>query len=120
MQSLLLLKVDDSSFQPSEVEQVFRSDSRFKDLRTRTPNGQLTECTYVEATGRAIIYLSDDRDWISFSNIGRAALQAVLIVQNALGIPLRLIDSSYTFDLAFSGIATVDELEAVMENARTS
>jgi hypothetical protein len=120
MQSLLLLKADDSSFEPSEVEQVFRSDSRFKDLRISTPNGELTECTYVEPNDRAIIYLSDDREWISFSNTGRAALQAVLIIQNALGIPLRLIDSSYTFDLTFSGLSTVEKLEAAMENARTS
>jgi hypothetical protein len=120
MQSLLLLKADDSSFQPSEVEQVFRSDSRFKDLRTSAPNGELTECTSVEPNDWAIIYLSDDREWISCSNTGRASLQAVLIIQNALGIPLRLIDSSYTSDLTFSGIATVDELEAAMDNARTS
>jgi hypothetical protein len=44
----------------------------------------------------------------------------VLIVQKALGIPLRLFYSSYTFDLTFSGISTVEELEAAMDNARTS
>jgi len=120
MQSLLLLKADDSPFQPSEVEQAFRSDSRFRDLRANTSSGELTECDYVEPDDWAIIYLSDDRERISFSDTGRAALQAALIVQKALGIPLRLFDSSYTFDLTFSDIATVEELEAAMDNARTS
>jgi hypothetical protein len=120
MQSLLLLKADDGSFEPSEVEHVFRSDSRFKDLRISAPHEGLTECTCVERNDRAIIYLSDDRGWLSLSNTGRAALQAVLIIQKALGIPLRVIDSNYTFDLTFSDISTVEELEAAMDNAPTS
>jgi hypothetical protein len=120
MQSLLLVKADSSSFEPSEVEQVFRADSRFKDQRVNTPTGELTECDYVEPNDRAIIYLSDDQESISFSNTGAAALRAVLIIQKALGIPLRLFDSGYTFDLTFSGISTVEELEAAIDNARTS
>lgn len=120
MQSLLLIKADSSSFEPSQVEQVFRSDSRFRDLRPNTASGELTECDYVEHGDWAIVYLSEDRQSISFSNTGRAALQAVLIIQKALGIPLRLFDSSYTFDLTFAGLSTVEELEAATDNAPTS
>lgn len=120
MQSLLLTKINFSSFEPSEVEQVFHSDSRFKNIRGNSSIGGLTECDYVEAGDSATIYLSDDRECISVDNTGRVALKAVLTIQKALGIPLRAFDSSYSFDLTFSDIATVEELEAAMENAPTS
>ncbi|HEY2895008.1 MAG TPA: hypothetical protein VGJ16_12365 [Pirellulales bacterium] len=120
MQSLLLLKPDSNRFESLEVEQVFRSDSRFRHLRINSSSGELTECDFVEADDWAIVRLSKDREWISISNSGRAALQAVLIIQKALGVPLHAFDSSYTFDLTFSGISSVEELEAAMDNARTS
>src|SRR4051794_27034487 len=92
-------KADSSRFESSEVEQVFRSDSRFKDLRVNSSSGELTECDYVEPDDWAIIRLSKDREWISISNTGSAALRAVLILQKRLGIPLHVFDTSYTFDL---------------------
>ena len=49
-----------------------------------------------------------------------AALRAALLIQKSLRIPLRMIDDDNSFDLTFSGISTVEELEAAMENARTS
>ena len=119
MQSLLLFKPDLSPFDPMAVERAFRSCG-FTDIRVDKPVGALIECEYIERDYPTIIRLSKDASTISISNTGDAALRAVLLIQKALGVPLRMVDSVYSFDLVFSNIATVEELEAAMENARTS
>jgi hypothetical protein len=120
MQFLLLYKADSSLFDRSEVEHVFRSDPRFKDLRFDTPGGDLIECEYVETDDRTIVNLDNDRQAIFLSHTWGAALRAVLVIHKSLGIPLRLINDDYTFDLTFSDISTVEELETAMDHARTS
>jgi hypothetical protein len=120
MQFLLLFKADASLFDHDEVENAFRSNPDFKDLRFDTQGGDLIECEYVEPNDWAIIRFDKDRQSIFFSNTRGAALRAVLIIQQALGVPMRVYNDAYTFDLTFSDISTVEELEAAMENARTS
>jgi hypothetical protein len=120
MQFLLLCKADSRLFDQSEVERIFRSDAKFVDLRFNTPVGDLIACKYVDSDDWTLINLDNDRQSISLSGTNRAAMQAVLAIQKALGIPLRVFDNTYSFDLTFSVIATVEELEAAMDNARTS
>ena len=119
MQFLLLYKANGSLFDRSEMEQVFRSDAHFKDLRFDTPGGDLIECEYVGPDDWTLIHLDKDRQSIFLSHTWGAALRAVLVIQKALAIPMRVFNDNYTFDLTFSGIATVEELEAAMEDART-
>jgi hypothetical protein len=120
MQFLLLSKADGTLFEESEMAQVFRSDAHFRDLRFDTPGGDLIACEYVGSDDWTLINLDTDRKSIFFNSTQGAALRAVLVIQKALGIPMRVFNDSYPFDLTFSGIPTVEELEAAMENARTS
>jgi hypothetical protein len=118
MQSLLLFKPDSSLFDDKEVERIFRSNPQFKDIRVNTP-WDLIECKYIGRDGSTIITLSADSSTISM-NYMDAALQAALQIQKALRVPLQMVNSSYTFDLTFSDISTVEELEAAMDNSPTS
>ncbi len=120
MQFLLLYKPDFSLFESSSVERVFRSNANFIDVRFDEPGGASLECEYVEPNDRTIIRLSGDKRTISINHTWGAALRAALLIQKSLDIPLRMINDDYTFDLTFSDISTVEELEAAMENARTS
>jgi hypothetical protein len=120
MQFLLLFKADSSLFELPEVEHVFRSNPHFQDLRIDTSFGDPIECEYVEPDDRTIIRLDKDRQSIFLTHTWGAALKAALTIQRALGIPMRMYNDDYTFDLTFSDIATVEELEAAMNNARTS
>jgi hypothetical protein len=120
MQFLLLYKADSSLFDQSEVEQVFRSNPNFKNLQFNTPGGDLIACRYVERDDWTLINLDHDRQSIFFSDTRGAALRAVLLIQKSLGIPLRMVNDDYSFDLTFSDISTVEELETAMGNARTS
>jgi hypothetical protein len=120
MQSLLLFNPDLSAFDPTAVESAFLSRPEFQDVRFEETGGALIECQYFEPDDWTIIRLSGDAATISTSNTGYAALRAALLIQRSLGIPLRMVNDDNTFDLTFSNITTVEELEAAMEDARTS
>jgi hypothetical protein len=102
------------------VERAFRSCPQFTDVRLDDPCGSPVECQYEERDSRTTIRLSEDRDIIFIDHTWGAALKAVLLIQKALGRPLRVFDDDYSFDLTFSDIATVEELEAAMERASTN
>lgn len=119
MQSLLILNPNDSLFDTATVERAFRSCPQFSDIRLDDPVGSLIECEYNEPDDWTTIRHSEEGDVISVDHTEGAALRAVLLIQKALGRPLRVVDEGYTFDLTFSDIATVEELEAAMEDAAT-
>lgn len=120
MQFLQLLNPDDSLFDAASVERALRACPQFTDVRLDEPGGAPIECRYEEPDDWTTIRLSKDRSHISLKNTQGAALRAVLLIQKALGRPLRVYNDDYTFDLTFSDIATVEELEAAMEKASTS
>lgn len=119
MQSLFIIRTDFRPFDRSAIEHVFRSTRGFQELQFDTP-WDLMECEFVEANGRTRINLDKDQETICLSHSGDAALRAVLIIQKSLGIPLRVFDNTYSFDLTFSNIESIEELEAAMDNAKTS
>ncbi len=120
MQFLLLSKADGGLFDRDELEQVFRSNSHFRDLQFDTPVGDLIACQYAEPDDWTLIHLGRDRQAISLNQTWGAALRAVLCIQNAIGVPMRLLNDDYTFDLTFSNISTVEQLETAIDQARTS
>ena len=120
MQSLLLFNPDFRPFDPKVVERAFRSCAEFTNLRFEEPGGAIIECKYTEPDDWTIVRLSGDATTISLCDTWGAALRAALLIQKSLGIPLRMVNDDYSFDLTFSDIATVEELEAAMDNARTS
>lgn len=120
MQSLMLSNPDDSIFDIASVERAFRSYPQFTDVRLDDPCGSPIECRYTEPDDWTTIRLSERRTAIVIAHTSGAALSAVLLIQKALGRPMRVYDDVYTFDLTFSDIATVEELEAAMEKATAS
>jgi hypothetical protein len=82
--------------------------------------GGLIECEYVDADDSTLINLGKDREPIFLNHTWGAGLRAVLVIQQSLGIPIRVFNDDYTFDLTLSGLSTVEELGAAMENARTT
>ena len=117
MQFLLIYNPDFSPFDPDAVERAFRSIPEFTNLRIDEPIIALIECEYDEIDSRTIIRLNRDAKTISLTNTWGAALQATLMIQKAFGRPLRVINDTYSFDLTFADIATVEELEAAMDNS---
>ena len=118
MQFLLLFNPDFAPFDPHMVERALRSCVEFTDLRTNDPDGTLVECQYAEPESMTQIRLSSECDAISIRNTWGAALKAALLIQQRLGVPIRMFDDDNGFDLTFSDIQSVEELEAAIDNAR--
>lgn len=120
MQFLFLLNTDDSLFDFPSVERALHSSPQFTDFRLDDPFGSLIECHYKEPDDETTIRLRGDRSAIVLNETSDTALRAVLLIQKALGRPLRIYNDDYAYDFTFSDLSTVEELEAAMENNRTS
>src|SRR4051812_21871917 len=120
MQFLMLFNPDFSPFEPRVVARALRSCPEFKNTRIGTPIGTLIECEYNESDEWTIIRLSENAERISLTGVSNASLRAALLIQKSLGIPLRMVNDDNTFDLTFSDIETLEDLESAMNNARTS
>src|SRR5262249_45763355 len=121
MQYLLLFNPDFRPFDPHAVERAIRSCAEFSKLQFNKPSGTRIECEYIEHDDwTTTIRLSENSERISLDSTSGAALKAVLLIQRSLGIPLRMVDDDNRFDLTFSNVASVEELEAAIENAQTS
>ena len=118
MQFLILVNPDFSPFDPSAVERALRSCDSFTHLRNSEPGGALIECQYIEPDDWTFVRLSCDAAGITIDHTSGAALKAAILVQKHLGVPIRMIDDDNSFDLIFSGIQSVEELEAAIENAQ--
>ena len=120
MQSLLLFSDDMRLFTVESLQDVFRSVKGFGDVRYNTPVGIPIEAKYSEGEEFTIVDLRPKRNAISISGMTDAALNAALIVQRHLGIPLRIIDLDYSFDLPLQDFATVEQLRAAIDEEQAT
>jgi hypothetical protein len=115
MQSLLLFSADRRSFTVEALENIFKSVTGFGKIRYNTPVGTPIEADYAEGDDFTMVDLSPEREAISISGTTDAALSAALIIQRHLGVPLRIIDLDYSFDLLVQDFANIEELRAAID-----
>ena len=118
MHSLLLLDADEREIPVDELRRILQSATGFQRLRQNTPAGIPIEADFVEGTDFTTVGLSTTRKAISIRGTSGAALSAAWILRNHLDIPLRMVDTDYSFDLMLQDYATIDELEAAIDEAR--
>lgn len=119
MHSILLFRPDDRPFEIAALRHVFQSEPGFQNIRFDDPGGDAIEANYIEPEFRTMIGLSGDHGTISLRGVSDASLRASLILQRRLGMPLRMVDTDYSFDLILEGLSTVEELRDAIEKART-
>jgi hypothetical protein len=120
MQSLLLFSPDDRPFEIATIQRVFQSEPGFRDVRFNEPGGAVIEADYVDHEGQSIVWLSKSRTSISFTGMTDVTLRAVLIMQKSLELPLRMVDSNYSFDLILNDCPSVEALWSAIQGAQTS
>ena len=120
MQSLLLINSDTQPFSVDAIQHIFQSVREFVEVRYDTPVGTPIEADYVEGQDFTMVDLSPDYKAISISGTTDAALRAALIMQRHLGVPLRIIDLDYSFDLLLRDFSNVDELRAAIDEAQAN
>lgn len=119
MSNLLLLCPNDQHIDAGTIHALFEADTRFTDLRRNTPTGTLVEADFRIGDDYTTARLSQNGRRISLSDTSDAALSAALVIQSHLEIAMRIIDTDYTFDLSLSDYATLDALNAAIEEARS-
>jgi len=86
----------------------------------KTSVGKRGRATTSAADYGTIVGLDEDGETISTRGTSDAALQAALIIQRNVDMPLWIIDTEYSFDLIFQDHSSLAELQAAIDNARRS
>jgi hypothetical protein len=114
MQSLLIFHPDQSLFQVSDLQQIAITTPGFHSIRFSSPGGSTFEAEYSQLGDYTTLRLNEDRTVISISGETDAPLQAVLLLQNYLAGPLRIVGTDYSFDFILHGFRNIDELRSTM------
>jgi hypothetical protein len=114
MQSLLIFHRDQSPFQISDLEKITESQPGFQRIQVSVPDGAAFEAEYSRPGDYTTLRLKHDRIVISISGETDAALYVVLLLQEYLDGPLRMVGTNYTFDFILQGFRSIDELRTAM------
>jgi hypothetical protein len=117
MHNLLLFDVNEQEIPVDALQRIFQSVTGFQELRHNTPIGTPIEADYIEGQDFTTVGLDSNRETISIRGTSGAALSAAWILQRYLGIPLRMVDTDYSFDLVLSSFSNIEELQAAIDKA---
>ena len=120
MHSLLLLDVDEREIPVDALQRVFQSVTGFRRVRQNTPASIPIEADYIDGTDFTTVGLSTTRKAISIRGTSGAALSAAWILISYLDIPLRIVDSEYSFDLIVRDFSNLHDLQSAIDNAQAS
>jgi len=120
MHGLLLFDVTEHPISVVSLERIFESVPGFREVRRNTPIGTPIEADYVDGQDFTTVRLMTNSEAVSIDGTSGAALFAAWILQSHLDIPLRMIDTEYSFDLILSDFATVDELQRAMDRGHSA
>jgi hypothetical protein len=117
MLNILLFGANDLQFDVATIRHIFQSTNGFRNVRFNLPGGRPIEADFGDSDDATTIGLSGDRETISLRGTSDAALHAALLLQRGIDIPLRIIDTDYSFDLNLSDYSSVADLRAAMTKA---
>jgi hypothetical protein len=120
MHSLLLFDVKEREIPVDALQRVFQSVTGFQRVRHNTPTGTPIEADYIDGQDFTTVELDAKRETISIRGTSGAALSAAWILQSHLDIPLRMVDTEYSFDLVLSSFSNIGELQTAIDKARSS
>jgi hypothetical protein len=120
MHSLLLFDVNEREIPLEAVQRIFQTVTGLERVRYNTPIGIPIEADYVDGQDFTTVELDPERKTISTRGTSVAALSAAWIMHTYLGIPLRMVDTDYSFDLILSDFSSIEDLERAIDKARSS
>ena len=120
MHSLLLFDVYEREIPVDALQRIFQSVIGFQRVRHNTPSGTPIEADYIEGQDFTTVGLDSKRETISIRGTSGAALSAAWILQSHLDIPLRMVDTDYSFDLILSNFTNIEELQTAIDEAQAN
>ena len=118
MHSLLLFDVNEREIPVDALQRVFQSVTGFQRMRHNTPIGTPIEADYIDGQDFTTVCLDAKRETISIRGTSGAAPSTAWILQSHLDIPLRMVDTDYSFDLVLSSFSNIEELQTAIDQAR--
>ena len=119
MNNLLLMHSGGEPFDAEALGRIFQSVQGFRDVRFDDPGGALVEADFHDSGGQTIVGLTNSRKGILLSGTSDVALRAALVLYRSLDKPLRIVDTSYSFDLSLADYSNIEELLAAIEATQT-
>lgn len=120
MHSLLLFDVNERKIPVEALERVFQSVAAFRHVRHDTPIGTPIEADFIDGDDFTTVDLDSERATISIRGTSGAALKAAWTIQGLLDMPLRMVDTDYSFDLVLQEFSNLEELAAAIEKAQSN
>jgi hypothetical protein len=111
---LLVFRGKDLQLDADQVRSVLSTIEGVRDLTSADPFGGLLECEFDFKGDSTIIRLNRDASALSLSGLGDASLWMAMELQRRLGVPLRAVDTNYSFDVSLSAFGTLDELRSAV------
>ncbi len=118
MHSLLLFDVNERKMSTEALLQVFQSVAGFQRIRFDTPIGTPIGADFVDGDDFTTVDLDSARETISIRGTSGAALKAAWLIQSNLDVPLRMVDTDYSFDLVLQDFHSCAELSNAIDESR--
>ena len=117
MNHLILVRDDYSSFEPSDVQQIFETIPGSQMLAETADIGSGIGCKFNWNGDKTIARLAGDSKAITIHGTGKASQQMALEIQRRYPQPLRVTDLDYGFDLFVGEIGSVEEFTKKIRDA---
>jgi hypothetical protein len=115
MMDIYLVNLDFSPLDATRLEELFRSDERFCNVKDNLVVGELLEADYVSGDDVARVALDEQGTALSISWESDVSVSIALLLRNGLGQRLRVFDTQYSFDLVIDESTTLEELMAAID-----
>jgi hypothetical protein len=110
MSKLLIYIGEKQIFDLERTIQAIMSIEGVSNARRGRFIGAVFECEYTFGGENTIARISEDMETVTVEGLGRDATEFAVRFQQQLGMPLRVIDMEYSFDLHLSDFASGEEL----------
>lgn len=120
MHSLMLFDSTGRKISVDALRRALSSIPQCKQIRESASSGTPLQADYAEGDDFTTIYLISSHEAISIRGTSGAALSAAWAIHAKLGIPLRMVDTDYSFDLLLDQFSTLEQLSAAIDQARAS
>jgi hypothetical protein len=111
MSGLIIFIGKDELFTEGEVQSAFEKMRGVTAIANQNIGSAKLQCDYRNGKDGTIARLLASQKLVAIDGTGDVGLELALEFQRRFSKPLRLIDSSYAFDIPLSEVSSIDEIK---------
>ena len=117
MSKLLIFIGEKQQFDLPTTVAAITSLAGVSNARTGEFIGAVFECNYTAFGRTTIVRISDDLETVTVEGIGDDSLDFAVLFQQAMRVPMSVIDMEYSFHLSLSGFHSGTELKTAIQQS---